>query len=227
MTVAEVVKMRALDLFCKAGGASMGLYRAGFDVVGVDIEMQPRYPFQFMRFDALEILTHDLRQFDFIWASPPCQAASTLKALHPGKEYPQLIPATREKLKTSGVPYVIENVMGAPLINPIKLCGSSFNLGVRRHRLFEASFPIDAPACRHDLQLEPIDVSGTGARRLGARVDGRGGNSRKPRNLDEARAAMGIDWMNRRELSQAIPPAFAEHIGRAALVHISALRAAA
>jgi DNA (cytosine-5)-methyltransferase 1 len=119
--------------------------------------------------------------------------------------------------------FVIENVEGAArsMVNPVRLCGSSFGLDVRRHRLFETSFPVMfPPPCAHYLQPEPVDVTGTGARRLGERPDGGGGNSRKPRNLAHARAVMGIDWMSRRELADAIPPVYTESIGQLMLAHI-------
>ena len=192
----------------------MGLHRAGFDVTGIDIKNQPRYPFRFVQADATNP-PFDLREFDFIWASPPCQAHSTLRALHPALEYACFIAATRAILKASGKPYVIENVVGAPLIDPVMLCGSSFCLNVRRHRLFESSIPmLLLPVCRHDLQPFPIDVSGTGGRQNKPRSKPNGGRGRKPINLAEARAAIGIDWMVRTEISQAIPPAYSEFIGR-------------
>lgn len=201
---------RLLDLFCCAGGASMGYYRAGFDVVGVDIERQPNYPFPFHQADAL---TFPLDGFDVIHASPPCQDYSTTASLH-DVEYPRLVEPVRERLQATGLPYVIENVQGAPLVNAIRLCGSSFGLGVRRHRLFEIHpMPIGVPPCAHHLQPEPIDVTGTGGARSGPRLDGGGGNSRKPQNLAHARQVMGIGWMSRAELSEAIPPAFTEWIG--------------
>jgi DNA (cytosine-5)-methyltransferase 1 len=209
--------MKVLDLFCGAGGAGMGLHRAGFEVVGVDIRPQPNYPFEFHQADAV---TFPLDGFDFIWASPPCQAHTTLAARHQDRDYPCFIEATRARLRAAGVPYVIENVVGAPLIHPIQLCGSSFGLKVRRHRLFEASFPILALPCAHEAQGQPIDVSGTGARRVKPRTDGKGGNPNKPRNLAEAREAMGIDWMSRKEISQAIPPAYSQFIGIAAKTFI-------
>lgn len=219
------MKPLALDLFCCAGGASMGLHRAGFDVIGVDIKPQPRYPFRFVQADALRP-PFDLRRFAFIWASPPCQKHSALRHLT-GKSYPDLIPQTREMLEASGVLYVIENVPGAPLRNPVVLCGSRFGLRVRRHRLFESRF-LGLPGiyvrggCDHRFQGQPIDVSGTGTRRRGARLDGAGGNSNKPRSTREAQCAIGIDWMTRPEIAQAIPPAYGEFIGRAALAHLSA-----
>jgi len=201
-------KPKALDLFCCAGGAAMGMHRAGFDVVGVDIAPQPRYPFEFRQGDALDA---DLTGFDFVWASPPCQAHSTLKH-RTGREYECFIARTREKLMAWGGVWIIENVMGAPLRSPVRLCGSAFGLNVRRHRIFESNVLLRGVECRHDEQPEPIDVSGTGSRRKGARLDGKGGNSRKPLNLAQAQDAMGMDWTNRKEISQAIPPAFAEFL---------------
>lgn len=188
----------------------MGLHLAGFDVTGVDIAPQPRYPFQFIQADAMDTA---LSGYDFIWASPPCQRHSSLKH-RTGKDYECFIHRTRERLILWGGPWIIENVAGAPLNMPALLCGSMFGLGVRRHRIFESNCPLSAPACSHESQPYPIDVTGTGGRRLGLRLDGKGGNSRKPSNLTEARQAMGIDWMSRKELSQSIPPAFSEFLGR-------------
>lgn len=211
----------ALDLFCKAGGASMGLYRAGFDVVGLDIEPQPNYPFVFVQGNALEP-PFDLSGFDFIWASPPCQDYSSLKGLATTQR-PRLIPVVREMLREASAPYAIENVVGSDLICPMELCGSMFGLGVWRHRRFEVSgFYALTPYCAHHLVPKPIDVTGTGGPFKGVRKTGGGGISRKPDNLAHAREAMGIDWMNRRELSQAIPPAFSEYIGRAAIAQMRA-----
>jgi len=213
--------MRILDLFCKAGGAGWGYHLAGFDVVGVDIEPQPNYPFEFHQMDALEYLRRTrLAMYDVIHASPPCQAYSVTASLH-RNEYAELVDVVRDRLDQSGLPYVIENVVGAPLRNATLLCGSSFGLGVRRHRLFETKpMLLGAPPCAHHLQPEPVDVTGTGGPRLGARPGG-GGNSRKPRNLAHAREVMGIDWMTRRELSEAIPPAYTEWIGVRLLEHLA------
>jgi DNA (cytosine-5)-methyltransferase 1 len=214
--------LKLLDLFCGAGGAGMGYHRAGFEVVGVDIMPQPNYPFEFHQADALAF---PLAGFDAIHASPPCQAHSTLKH-RTGKNYECFIDRIRARLIAWGGPYVIENVMGAPLINPVRMCGSVFpELNVRRHRLFESNVALHDLGCLHKLQPEPVDVSGTGARRLGPRTDGKGGNSRKPRNLEEARSVMGIDWMTRKELSQSIPPAFTELIGGTLLSHLELRKA--
>ena len=204
------LRPKALDLFCGAGGASMGLYRAGFDVTGVDIEPKPEYPFAFIQADALAF---DLTGFDFIWASPPCQAFTAYKRRGGHvRPRPNLIPDVRERLLASGAAWVIENVAGAPLDNPIMLCGSMFGLDVRRHRFFEASYPIAQPTCNHAAQT-PRFPPATNRSNLRSTVEV--GVWRIP--LEVQRRAMGIDWMTLKNLSQAIPPAYAEYIGRAAL----------
>lgn len=210
---------RLLDLFCSAGGSAKGYRDAGFAVTGVDIEPQPRYPYPFMLADALTAFNaRELRStFDAIHASPPCQSYSVTASLHTN-EYPALITPVRELLQASGLPYIIENVSGArsELREPITLCGSSFGLGVRRHRLFEChGFEVGmVPPCAHYGQPEPIDVTGTGGpRRAAVRTSPGGGDSRKPRNLAHARESMGIDWMTRPELSEAIPPAYTAWLG--------------
>ena len=144
-----MTRPRLLDLFCGAGGAAMGYHRAGFEVVGVDINPQPRYPFEFHQADALE---YPLAGFDAIHASPPCQRFSTMtKRWARSSSHSDLIEPTRSRLRESMLPYVIENVAGAPLVGPIRLCGSSFGLPVRRHRLFEMSSPpLLVPPCQHD-----------------------------------------------------------------------------
>lgn len=158
------MKPRALDLFCCAGGAAVGLHRAGFDIIGVDIERQKSYPFPMVIANALAA-PFDLTAFDLIWASPPCQAYTGMQRLNTRaskRDHPKLIEPVREMLKESGVPYIIENVPGAPLINPIVLCGSMFGLNVRRHRLFECSFWALQPQCQHDFENEPMPVWGDG-----------------------------------------------------------------
>ena len=208
-----------LDLFCGAGGASVGYHRAGFDVVGVDIEPQPHYPFEFIQADALAFL-YELGPLpaDVIHASPPCQRYSVTRTLH-DVEYPDLVYPTRRLLRNAGLPYVIENVVGAPLIDPVKLCGSSFGLGVRRHRLFESNLPLWSSQCSHREQPNPIDVTGGGPSK-GPRTDGGGGRSRKPVNVGEARTAMGIQWMTRNELNEAVPPAYTEFLGHQIRDHL-------
>ncbi len=206
--------MRLLDLFCCAGGAGEGYRRAGFDVTGVDIEPHPNNPHAFIQADAVAFLAEHGHEYDAIHASPPCQGYSALRALHPGKQYPLLIEPVRELLKASGKPYVIENVVGAPLENPFLLCGSMFGLKVRRHRIFESTLAILAPACDHASQPEPIDVSGNGSFQYSPRKKRTGGLGRKPKGTAEAREIMQMHWATRREISQAIPPAYTEWIGR-------------
>ncbi len=192
----------------------MGLHRAFPDaeIIGVDINPQPRYPFEFIQADALAF---PLGNYDFFWASPPCQAHSRLRGID-GRYYDDFIEPIRMRFDSETVsrkPTVIENVVGAPLINPIMLCGSMFGLGVWRHRIFEASFHIRQPSCQHDKTPLPIDVTGTGGPCLTRTTPG-GGLHRKPKNMKQAGEVMGIDWMIRREITQAIPPAYSEYIGK-------------
>lgn len=222
----EATRLRPLiiDGFCKAGGAAMGYYRAGFDVLGIDIEPQPNYPFEFVQGDVFSVLPWLLanRKPAAVHLSPPCHDHSALLSLQEtGHGTGWMLVAARGLAQCLDVPYVIENVERAVMVNPITLCGSSFGLGVRRHRKFETSWAVGlTPPCNHGSQPAPVDVSGTGARRLGPRTGGKGGNSRKPRNLAEAREVMGIDWMTRIELSQAIPPRYTEWLGAQLLSEI-------
>lgn len=199
-----VVMPLLLDLFCKAGGAGMGYHRAGFDVVGVDIEPQPNYPFQFVQADAIEYLLKDGGRFDVIHASPPCQAYSNAAKIMK-REHPDLIEATRQAMPAK--PWVIENVEGSPLIEPIVLCGYSFGLGTYRHRLFESSVQLTAP--KHRSHDKPTTKMGRRPK-PGEMMHVVGNFS----GVAQARVAMGIDWMTRDELREAIPPAYTEHIGR-------------
>jgi DNA (cytosine-5)-methyltransferase 1 len=213
------MKPRMLDLFCGAGGAAMGYHRAGFEVVGVDINPQPRYPFEFHQADAMEYL---LDGFDVIHASPPCQAYSVATARWGAEQvasHPALIEGTRDRLNAAGVPWIIENVETARpfLRSPIRLCGTSFGLGtgnreLRRHRLFELGGwdLLLVPPCSHRLRPQTITV-----------VGGAGGKSRRDTkdgqpfaNTADRLEAMGTPWMIGREVVEAIPPAYTEWIGR-------------
>jgi DNA (cytosine-5)-methyltransferase 1 len=227
------VRPRLLDLFCCAGGAGMGYHRAGFDVIGVDIKPQPRYPFAFIQADVMALDDRFLRFFDAIHASPPCQGYTEMRA--PGTiGAPKLIDPLRRKLDATGLPYIIENVDGArwDMKNPVTLCGSMFGLSAQahdllRHRLFEASFPLRAPECRHS-DRPVIGVYGGHARRRSAKHGGRG-----TRDIWEgghkaaASEAMGIDWMTLAELSEAIPPAYTEFLGKQMLAQIAPERSLA
>lgn len=216
-----MTRPRLLDLFCGAGGAAMGYHRAGFDIVGVDIKPQPNYPFEFHQADALDVLPHVgalTWEFDAIHASPPCQqfTAYRRKGLGVGDGYPNLIPAVREQLRASGVPYVIENVPGSPLQNHVQFCGSSFGLDVRRHRWFESNLELRGSLCNHHWQTPRFPPA---TNRTNLRCTVEIGAWRIP--LEVQRRAMGIDWMALRELSEAIPPAYTEHIGRQLLAHLA------
>jgi DNA (cytosine-5)-methyltransferase 1 len=208
---------RLLDLFCGAGGAAVGYHRAGFDVVGVDISPQPNYPYEFWRMDRNG--PWGAVMFDAIHASPPCQpfTAYRRKGHHVGDGYPNLIADVRHVLGQTGLPYVIENVPGAPLIAPIQLCGSSFGLDVRRHRPFESNVHISSPPCDHSWQT-PRFPPATNRTNLRSTVEV--GVWRIP--LAVQQRAMGIDWMTLPELSQAIPPAYTQHIGEQLLQHLEA-----
>lgn len=195
-----------LDLFCGGGGAAMGYHLAGFDVVGVDIHPHPTYPFRFIQADALSWSDWDLPRLCLVHASPPCQAYTIARA---HDEHPRLIEPVREMVTSTGLPYVIENVPGAPLKSPVVLCGSMFGLPIRRHRLFESSFPVAIPdrcSCRGMARCYTV---------YGHSVWLRDGlQPRTKVGFDEGAMAMGIGWMTQAELCQAIPPAYTWWIGR-------------
>jgi DNA (cytosine-5)-methyltransferase 1 len=207
------VKSRLLDLFCCAGGAGEGYRRAGFEVVGVDIEPQPNYPFEFIQADALGVLVDRgfVGGFDAAHASPPCQQYSPLNAYN-RKSYPDLVNAVRALLDLTGLPYVIENVPQAPLREPVTLCGAMFGLRVYRHRGFESNVPISAPThpphaarCARNGYLPGDDQYMTVS----------GGKHSEAWRL-KAAEVMGVPWTRTiREVCEAIPPAYPEHTGRA------------
>lgn len=191
---------RVLDLYCGAGGAGAGYARAGFEVVGVDIDPQPHYPFTFVRGDAIEYLSAHGQEFDLLHASPPCQRYSAIQHITRNRHvWPDLVGPTRNALVLVGRPFVIENVVGAPVRVDLLLCGSMFGLGMIRHRIFEANWPMPllTPTCHHENMYDPWHREG---------VDQR----------VQMSTAMGIDWfMTRDEVREAIPPAFTEYIGKA------------
>lgn len=204
---------KLLDLFCGAGGAAVGYYRAGYtDITGIDNRPQKHYPFRFIQADALEYLAEHGREYDVIHASPPCQAFSVLEARWRHKMHSPMVDITRIALIETRRPFVIENVPGAPLEHPIMLCGTMFSLQTAagrqlwRHRFFESNLMFGlVPPCQH--RGSPATVTGhSGGTR---NRDGR----RQP-NSAERMQAMGIDWMNGDELSQAIPPAYTLWIGK-------------
>jgi DNA (cytosine-5)-methyltransferase 1 len=237
--------LRLLDLFCGAGGAAVGYHRAGYEVVGIDNQPQKHYPFEFHQADAFDYLREHGREFDVIHASPPCQAFSAMKTMWNAKaDYPDLLTPCRRLLIEASLPYVIENVYGAPLILPVMLCGTSFHLRtkdglgeLRRHRYFESLLPLGlTPPCQHNGPVIGVygghgrdrrrtsvpvlsKVGGNYNRRVAIEVNGHaGGFSRRDGtqkfNTEARKEAMGIDWMTGDELSQAIPPAYTEWIGK-------------
>lgn len=221
------MKKRLLDLFCKAGGAGQGYVDAGFEVVGVDIEPQKRYKAgEFVCMDAFEYLEKHGSDFDIIHASPPCQIFSQIQSIrgdrdtYKSKRVDLLTPMRVELIKL-GKPYIIENVMGAKKVmkNPLMLCGTMFGLQVLRHRLFESNLPLHVwKLCKHNGTVANGEYMG---------VYGKGGKLWRNREAQERqlsstsvadwRTAMGIDWMMRYEITQAIPPAYTKYLGKQAI----------
>lgn len=201
--------MIALDLFCGAGGASKGIANCGYEVIGVDNAPGLNYPYEYYCEDAVEFMALGLDDFDFIWASPPCQAYSWSAACrrNEGVDYQDLVEITRHYLQKSGKPYIIENVVGAPLIDPVVLCGTMFpgQLKVFRHRLFESNIPLIVEMeCKHEGHeaKKRRDDNGDFFTVAGHWVG----------TTAEWSDAMGIDWMTKKELAQAIPPVYSEYL---------------
>lgn len=204
--------LRLLDLFCGAGGAGAGYAAAGFEIVGVDRDPQPRYPFEFHQGDALDFLRARGHEFDAIHASPPCQRFSCAVLRANREKHPDYLDATRQALQELGKPYVIENVPGAPLQNPVMMCGSGVGLPVQRHRVFETNFPLLVPGCAHHAYpaIYPPSYNRVNLQRV---LTVSGGFQRGV-TLEEYRAGMGVDWdMSLHELSESIPPRYTELIG--------------
>ena len=211
---------KLLDLFCGAGGAAMGYHQAGFDeIVGVDINSQPRYPFEFIQADALEYVAEHGHEFDAIHASPPCQGYSITRHLPwlKDKDYPMLIDPVRELLEGVGKPWVIENVMGAHL--PAGwLCGAMFGMPIYRHRYFETSwFWMQPGHPKHSDKQQVIQMNNP----VRHNYDGTSWPQNAGANWKQAAVVMNIDWMKRQELTQAIPPAFTEYIGHTLIKHLN------
>lgn len=228
-------KPRLLDLFCGAGGCSVGYARAGFEVVGVDVVDQPSYPYPFVCYDAIRALralvdgygisfggrartvaAYTLSDFAAVHASPPCQAFSLASLYHPGTQesHPDLVDETRELLAQTGLPTVMENVEGSPLRRDLVLCGEMFGLRVHRHRVFELGgwFAMQPRHAPHRLKgaLHNCHIEDGHARQVAGNYA----------DHADASDAMGIDWMDRKALAQAIPPAYTEFIGSQLIQHI-------
>lgn len=225
-----------IDLMCGGGGCSAGYVRAGFQVIGIDIEPHPRYPWNLIQADAFQVLERLLNgdQWDgltldriaAIHASPLCKKHTSLAVLHPDRDYPDQITPLRPLLEATGRPWVIENVVGSPLIDPVLLCGSMFDppLDVRRHRLFETNWNLPAHhwPCRHQLWTPRFQPEHSGMKQRGrlSRVVGVYGGGRYAGSDRLREQAMEIDWMTRKELTQAIPPAYTEWIGQHLLAEV-------
>lgn len=221
-------KPKLLDLFSCAGGASMGYHMAGFNVTGVDIEEHPAYPFERIVSDALTV---DLAGYDAYAASPPCQGYGRMRHREDASGYPLLIATIRERLESTGKPYIIENVEDAAwdMKSPIKLCGSSFGLRVRRHRLFESNVHLDAPECAHEWQnshkpyrlyVGKMRTDGLGYRESGIQPVYGGNHNVGGKSHFMKSVAMGIDWMTEEELNEAIPPAYTKYLGEQLIKHV-------
>ncbi|MEV4457341.1 DNA cytosine methyltransferase [Microbispora sp. NPDC049633] len=216
--------LRVLDTYCCQGGATRGYQLAGFHVTGVDIAPQPRYcGSEFYQDDAITFLRRHRAwiraTFTLVHASPPCQAHTLAQRIR-GRDHPDLIAPTRDALEEIGLPYVIENVPGAPLRDPVLLCGAMPAMGLRtyRHRLFETGGGLTLAQPEHPEHVAPLAKMGRPARPHEFRhyVGNFSG-------VQDARADMGMPWVNRDGLREAIPPVYTLHIGRALLATLAAI----
>ncbi|MEV0559426.1 SAM-dependent methyltransferase [Streptomyces sp. NPDC050597] len=208
--------LTVLDVFCCQGGASMGYYLAGYDVVGVDKGDQPRYPFPFIQGDAIEYILAHGHEYDLIAGSPPCQRYTNAQKIR-GREHPDLIAPTRAAMEATGRPWIIENVEGAPLLDTVVLCGAMFGLRTYRHREFESS--LDLGTRLHPRHLAPVAKMGRRVRE-GEFMHIVGNFT----GVDLAREIMGMPWASRDGLREAIPPVYAKFLGAQAAEHILAER---
>lgn len=211
--MAAMKRLKCLDLFCGVGGASAGYDAVGFDVTGVDLNPSEHYPYPVIRADALTV---PLDGYDLVAASPPCQRYSRATPLGRRGDHPDLLAPIRARLGEAiarGVigAYVIENVPGAPMCDPITVCGWTLRLPVRRHRLFEASAPLVGTGCCHDASTPAVPVYGSSGQR------GAGGAAV---TADMARQAMGISWAPWDRLTQAVPPAYTAWVGTQIVTHL-------
>lgn len=227
------MKPKLLDLYSCAGGAAKGYADAGFEVTGVDIDLQPRYPYEFHQADAIQFVLDHGHEYDVIHASPPCQTFSRTKTLH-DNEHPDLVAVTREALIESGKPFVIENVVGAPLLDPIRLSGTDFNMTAEdvdgvllklvRVRLFESNIALTPPPklpVDHTIQTASVYGAGGGwTPKHRDNPERRGGYIP---HIDVIKRLLGIDWMTKHELSQSIPPLFTEFVGKQLINHLASL----
>lgn len=212
-----------LDLFCGAGGAAVGYHRAGFDVVGVDIKPQPRYPFRHIVANAM---TFPLDGYDAIHASPPCQDHSPLSGIAGKHGTGWMLAATIDRLRGSGVPYVVENVPGASMPGAYTLCGRSFGIArLRRHRLFLTAFPMLVPPCSCSRRVQPVGVYGDLRRNDRVVRNSKDGIPRLRAGVQTARDLLDCPWMQAHELTQAIPPAYTQFVGEQLLEHLAVSRA--
>ena len=217
------MRPKLLDLYCCEGGAAIGYDRAGFDVVGTDLtpRFAKRYPFEFHAADAIEFVKDRGHEFDAIHASPPCQRYSITNAAK--RNYPDLVGPTRDALIASGKPWVIENVVGAPLQDPTLLCWTMFNepgsvldddetpLQMFRHRLFETSFDLPSPECKHRTTMQVAGAYGGARRDKEEARNVRHGGYVPSKQIQER--LLGIDHMTQHGLHQSIPPAYSEYVG--------------
>lgn len=214
-----MTRPKLLDLFCGAGGAGVGYYRAGFDVTGVDIAPQPRYPYTFVQADALGYLCEHWQGYDVIHASPPCQSYSVTRTLHTN-EYPDLLPVTRALLRFIGKPYIIENVPGAPMRDYIWLNGLMFNLKVIRRRHFESNILLLQPSPPKKTGRTSGNGKAYSTFDTGDYITVAGHNFR----FQDGCLAMGVDWMQtQHELAESIPPAYTEYLGKQLLRAVTAI----